>query len=207
MQKKPVMKPLPTATSSGEHQSLHTVAVWERVSAHFDAQVCYCREVSQQSCASLFAKVYQTCGTPGETATGSPALQEQRKKSSLTASEYKPSPTAGVRLAMQVWALSWGLYRENCWMGHDSLANTSSLDKLSNETLCLNFFVLQHFISLFMYMWGIQKCHVCPQVADLSSKLREMRQYWIQLPLAICSKLAAGGANQDKCWNGITKAR
>lgn len=92
------------------------------------------------------AKVYQTCGTPGETATGSPVVQEQRKKSgSLTATEYKPSPTAGVRLAMQV--------------------------------------------------------------ADLSSKLREMRQYWIQLPVAICSKLAAGGANQDKCWNGITKAR
>lgn len=52
-----------------------------------------------------------------------------------------------------------------------------------------------------------KKCDLCRQVADLSSKLREMRQYWIQLPVAICSKLAAGGANQDKCWNGITKAR
>lgn len=47
----------------------------------------------------------------------------------------------------------------------------------------------------------------CPQVSDLSSKLREMRQYWTQLPVALCSKLAAGGAGQDKCWNGITKAR
>lgn len=47
----------------------------------------------------------------------------------------------------------------------------------------------------------------CPQVSDLSSKLREMRQYWIELPVALCSKLSAGGANQDKCWNGITKAR
>uniref|UniRef100_A0A8C9YD68 Glypican-1 n=1 Tax=Sander lucioperca TaxID=283035 RepID=A0A8C9YD68_SANLU len=48
---------------------------------------------------------------------------------------------------------------------------------------------------------------LCPQVSDLSSKLREMRQYWTQLPVALCSKLAAGGAGQDKCWNGITKAR
>lgn len=48
---------------------------------------------------------------------------------------------------------------------------------------------------------------LCLQVADLSSKLREMRKYWIQLPVAICSKLASGGTNQDKCWNGITKAR
>ena len=46
-----------------------------------------------------------------------------------------------------------------------------------------------------------------PQVSDLTSKLGDMRQYWIQLPLALCSKLAAGGNGQDKCWNGITKAR
>lgn len=46
-----------------------------------------------------------------------------------------------------------------------------------------------------------------PQVSDLSSKLREMRQYWTQLSAALCDKLAAGGANQEKCWNGITKAR
>ncbi|XP_068599616.1 glypican-1 [Brachionichthys hirsutus] len=92
------------------------------------------------------AKVYQTCGTPGEPGTGSPGLHEQRKRSSsLTALEYKPSPTAGLRLEMQV--------------------------------------------------------------SDLSSKLREMRQYWIQLPVALCSKMAAGGTSQDKCWNGITKAR
>ncbi|XP_068175539.1 glypican-1 [Antennarius striatus] len=92
------------------------------------------------------AKVYQTCGSPGEPGTGSPDLHEQRKRSgSLTALEYKPSPTAGLRLEMQV--------------------------------------------------------------SDLSSKLREMRQYWVQLPVALCSKLAAGGSSQEKCWNGITKAR
>lgn len=46
------------------------------------------------------------------------------------------------------------------------------------------------------------------QVSDLSSKLREMQQYWIQLPAALCSKLASSGSSiQDKCWNGVTKAR
>ncbi|KAE8294655.1 Glypican-1 Secreted glypican-1 Precursor [Larimichthys crocea] len=100
----------------------------------------------QENMDAFTAKVYQTCGTPGEPGTGSPTLHEQRKKSgSLTASEYKPSPTAGLRLEMQV--------------------------------------------------------------SDLSSKLREMRQYWTQLPVALCSKLASGGAGQDKCWNGMTKAR
>ncbi|XP_070817505.1 glypican-1 [Chaetodon trifascialis] len=100
----------------------------------------------QENMDTFTAKVYQTCGAPGEPGTGSPTPNEQRKKSgSLTASEYKPSPTAGLRLEMQV--------------------------------------------------------------SDLSSKLREMRQYWVQLPLALCSKLAPGGASQDKCWNGITKAR
>lgn len=100
----------------------------------------------QENMDAFTAKVYQTCGTPGEPGTGTPSLNEQRKKSgSLTASEYKPSPTAGLRLEMQV--------------------------------------------------------------SDLSSKLREMRQYWLQLPAALCDKLAAGGAGQDKCWNGITKAR
>ena len=46
------------------------------------------------------------------------------------------------------------------------------------------------------------------QVSDLSSKLREMQQYWVQLPAALCSKLASSSSSsQDKCWNGMTKAR
>lgn len=94
---------------------------------------------------SFTAKVYQTCGTPGETGTGSPTVQEQRRKSSsLTASESKPSPTAGIRLEMQV--------------------------------------------------------------SVLTTKLREMRQYWTELPVAMCVKLAEG-ASPDKCWNGISKGR
>lgn len=99
----------------------------------------------QDNMDAFTAKVYQTCGTPGESGTGSPAVQEQRRRSSSLTAEYKPSPTAGLRLEMQV--------------------------------------------------------------SDLSSKLREMRRYWIQLSEALCDKLAAGGSNQDKCWNGITKAR
>ncbi|KAK5620379.1 hypothetical protein CRENBAI_024762 [Crenichthys baileyi] len=99
----------------------------------------------QENMDTFTAKVFQTCGTPGEPGTGSPTTHEQKKKSgSLTAFEHKPSPTAGLRLEMQV--------------------------------------------------------------SDLSSKLREMRQYWVQLPVALCSKLAAGSNSQDNCWNGITKA-
>lgn len=56
-------------------------------------------------------------------------------------------------------------------------------------------------------IWGSRLTCVCLQVSDLSSKLREMRQYWIQLPMALCGKVAPVGAGQDKCWNGITKAR
>ncbi|KAF3690637.1 Glypican-1 Secreted glypican-1 Precursor [Channa argus] len=100
----------------------------------------------QENIDTITAKVYQTCGAPGEPGTGSPNLHEpSRKSSSLTASEYKPSPTDELRLGMQV--------------------------------------------------------------SDLSSNLREMRQYWIQVPIALCSKMAVGSAGQDKCWNGISKAR
>ncbi|XP_027883722.1 glypican-1-like [Xiphophorus couchianus] len=101
----------------------------------------------QQNMDTFTAKVFQTCGSPGEPGTGTPNAHEQKKKKSgsLTAFEYKPSPTAGLRLEIQV--------------------------------------------------------------SDLSSKLRDMRQYWVQLPVALCSKLAAESNSQDNCWNGMTKAR
>ncbi|XP_034035393.1 glypican-1 [Thalassophryne amazonica] len=109
------------------------------------AQIYEAMRYLQNNMNTFTDRVYQTCGSPGEAGTGSPSPQEQRSKSgSLTSSEYKPSPTAGLRLEIQV--------------------------------------------------------------SDLSSKLREMRQYWIQLPLALCSKLS-GSVSQDKCWNGISKAR
>ncbi|MEQ2221282.1 glycerophosphocholine acyltransferase [Ilyodon furcidens] len=100
----------------------------------------------QENMDTFTAKVFQICGTPGEPGTGSPTTHEQKKKSgSLTALDHKPSPTAGLRLEIQV--------------------------------------------------------------SELSSKLREMRQYWVQLPVALCSKVAAGSNSQDNCWNGITKSR
>ncbi|KAL6469437.1 hypothetical protein MHYP_G00229610 [Metynnis hypsauchen] len=46
------------------------------------------------------------------------------------------------------------------------------------------------------------------QVSDVSSKLKEMQLYWIQLPSALCnSKAASGSSSDDKCWNGMAKAR
>lgn len=45
-------------------------------------------------------------------------------------------------------------------------------------------------------------------VSDVTSKLREMQQYWVQLPNALCNdRVTAGAANEDKCWNGMGKAR
>ncbi|XP_062869404.1 glypican-1 [Trichomycterus rosablanca] len=46
------------------------------------------------------------------------------------------------------------------------------------------------------------------QVSDVSSKLKEMQLYWIQLPSALCdSKAASGSSNDEDCWNGVAKAR
>ncbi|XP_026861305.2 glypican-1 [Electrophorus electricus] len=46
------------------------------------------------------------------------------------------------------------------------------------------------------------------QVTDVSSKLKEMQLYWVQLPWALCnSKAASGSSGDDDCWNGVTKAR
>ncbi|XP_076847722.1 glypican-1 [Brachyhypopomus gauderio] len=46
------------------------------------------------------------------------------------------------------------------------------------------------------------------QVTDVSSKLKEMQLYWIQLPSALCnSKAASGSSSDDNCWNGIARAR
>ncbi|KAG5850335.1 hypothetical protein ANANG_G00081140 [Anguilla anguilla] len=45
-------------------------------------------------------------------------------------------------------------------------------------------------------------------VSDVTSKLREMQQYWVQLPNALCNdRVTAGMANEDKCWNGMGRAR
>uniref|UniRef100_A0A3P9H988 Glypican-1 n=1 Tax=Oryzias latipes TaxID=8090 RepID=A0A3P9H988_ORYLA len=100
----------------------------------------------QENMNTFTTKVYRTCGSLEESGRGSPALHEQKTKSSQqTALEYKPSPTAGLRLKAQM--------------------------------------------------------------LDLIKQLKVMHQYWVKLPVELCKKLAAGEGNQDKCWNGNTKAR
>ncbi|KAA0712120.1 Glypican-1 Secreted glypican-1 [Triplophysa tibetana] len=42
------------------------------------------------------------------------------------------------------------------------------------------------------------------QVTDVSSKLKEMQFYWIQLPSALCSGKTS--SSDEKCWNGMSKA-
>ncbi len=64
--------------------------------------------------------------------------------------------------------------------------------------LCANFY---EFYTMLL------KCVCNSQVTDVSSKLKEMQFYWIQLPSALCSGKTASSTNGDKCWNGITKAR
>nr|XP_033814470.1 glypican-1 [Geotrypetes seraphini] len=45
-------------------------------------------------------------------------------------------------------------------------------------------------------------------VSDAKGKLKDIRDYWISLPSALCGDRAtAGSANEDKCWNGMTKGR
>ncbi|KAM9719569.1 glypican-1b [Menidia menidia] len=45
-------------------------------------------------------------------------------------------------------------------------------------------------------------------VSDVVKKLKEMQPYWVSLPNIICSKRVATGAGaEDKCWNGISRAR
>ncbi|XP_006637812.1 glypican-1 isoform X1 [Lepisosteus oculatus] len=44
-------------------------------------------------------------------------------------------------------------------------------------------------------------------VSDVTGKLREMQQYWVQLPNALCTdKVSAAPASEDKCWNGMSRA-
>ncbi|KAM6948466.1 glypican-1b [Aplochiton taeniatus] len=45
-------------------------------------------------------------------------------------------------------------------------------------------------------------------VSDVSRRLRDMQPYWVQLPSTLCSdRVATGAGAEDKCWNGMTRAR
>ncbi|XP_004079277.1 glypican-1 [Oryzias latipes] len=45
-------------------------------------------------------------------------------------------------------------------------------------------------------------------VSEVTMRLRDMQSYWVSLPKILCSDRAAHGAGaEDKCWNGINRAR
>ncbi|XP_005796035.1 glypican-1-like [Xiphophorus maculatus] len=45
-------------------------------------------------------------------------------------------------------------------------------------------------------------------VSDVNMKLREIRPYWVSLPKVLCSdRVASGTGAEDKCWNGMSRAR
>lgn len=46
------------------------------------------------------------------------------------------------------------------------------------------------------------------QVAEVTTKLEHMRPYWVSLPRLVCSdRVATGIGAEDKCWNGMNRAR
>ncbi|XP_061550510.1 glypican-1b isoform X2 [Phycodurus eques] len=45
-------------------------------------------------------------------------------------------------------------------------------------------------------------------VSDVTMRLRDMQPYWISLPKMLCSdRVATGAGAEDRCWNGMTRAR
>ncbi|XP_056911984.1 glypican-1b [Takifugu flavidus] len=45
-------------------------------------------------------------------------------------------------------------------------------------------------------------------VAEVRTKLEHMRPYWVSLPRIVCSdRVATGIGAEDKCWNGMSRAR
>ncbi|XP_035525872.1 glypican-1b [Morone saxatilis] len=45
-------------------------------------------------------------------------------------------------------------------------------------------------------------------VSDVTMRLRDMQPYWVSLPGVLCSdRVATGTGAEDKCWNGMNRAR
>ncbi|XP_054614598.1 glypican-1b [Dunckerocampus dactyliophorus] len=45
-------------------------------------------------------------------------------------------------------------------------------------------------------------------VTDVTVRLRDMQPYWISLPRMLCSdRVATGAGAEDRCWNGMNRAR
>uniref|UniRef100_A0A7N6FER8 Glypican-1 n=1 Tax=Anabas testudineus TaxID=64144 RepID=A0A7N6FER8_ANATE len=56
----------------------------------------------------------------------------------------------------------------------------------------------------------LKKLHflILPQVSDTKARLRELQSYWISLPDVLCSdRIATGTGAEEKCWNGMNRAR
>uniref|UniRef100_A0A671XNK1 Glypican-1 n=1 Tax=Sparus aurata TaxID=8175 RepID=A0A671XNK1_SPAAU len=48
----------------------------------------------------------------------------------------------------------------------------------------------------------------CKTVTDVTIRLRDMQPYWVSLPSVLCSdRVATGTGAEDKCWNGMSRAR
>ncbi|KAK2822361.1 hypothetical protein Q5P01_022426 [Channa striata] len=45
-------------------------------------------------------------------------------------------------------------------------------------------------------------------VLDVTARLRDMQAYWVSLPSVLCSdRVATGTGSEEKCWNGMSRAR
>ncbi|XP_040910650.1 glypican-1b [Toxotes jaculatrix] len=45
-------------------------------------------------------------------------------------------------------------------------------------------------------------------VSDVTGRLRDLKPYWVSLPSMLCSdRVATGTGAEDKCWNGMNRAR
>uniref|UniRef100_A0A7N8XQL4 Glypican-1 n=1 Tax=Mastacembelus armatus TaxID=205130 RepID=A0A7N8XQL4_9TELE len=49
----------------------------------------------------------------------------------------------------------------------------------------------------------------CPNhVSDVTVRLKDMQSYWVSLPMLLCSdRVATGTGAEEKCWNGMNRAR
>uniref|UniRef100_A0A3B5K3L2 Glypican-1 n=1 Tax=Takifugu rubripes TaxID=31033 RepID=A0A3B5K3L2_TAKRU len=61
-----------------------------------------------------------------------------------------------------------------------------------------------HFVTGYSRLYFLASC----QVAEVRTKLEHMRPYWVSLPRIVCSdRVATGIGAEDKCWNGMSRAR
>uniref|UniRef100_A0A672IY40 Glypican-1 n=1 Tax=Salarias fasciatus TaxID=181472 RepID=A0A672IY40_SALFA len=55
---------------------------------------------------------------------------------------------------------------------------------------------------------GFRRSPSLLQVTDVTMRLRDMQPYWVSLPSVLCSdRVATGTGAEDKCWNGMNRAR